>query len=225
MALLTSTVVALAYGRSTKNQPGRMVNEGPEVIGVVRRAVQGLFAVGARVNPEFFSLAESVASVAGAWPRPATAESVWRIERPSGAEVIVVPRWDRQADTARPAVCRLGQRYYPAGNPGDPPTSEELTMLFAKAPAAIPTLASPIDPFFPDHFEGLLVDEVAIYLALKDGRVEEVPPLTESRNAWLALYVAFLEHETASEVRRFGATRAFTVPELTPLLAGGQVKA
>jgi hypothetical protein len=218
VALVAQALIDSALARSTKNT-ARMANQPVELLGVVRRALQGLFAVGARVNPEFYSLEQDVAFAAGGWARPENAESVWRIEQPDDTEVVVVPRFDRQADVARPAVYRMGQVYKPAGHDLDP-VGGPLTFLFAKTPDAIAGLGASIDAMFPDHFESLLVDEIAIYLAMKDDRREEVGSLIISRDAWLRLYVAFLEHETVGEVRRMGLRRTFTLPELTPLLAG-----
>jgi hypothetical protein len=220
MTLIAEDIVVAAMASSTKNQPNRIATNATELLDVVRRAVQGIFALTARVNPEYYGEREDVAFNVDHWPAPADAELIWLIEDPALQEVIVVPSTDRRADEARPAVFRLGRKFYTAGNTLDP-VGGLLRFYFSSRPATLAAIGDPIDARFPDQFKSLLVCETAIYLSLKDGRHDEVPGLRESRNEWLKLYVAHVEHEVVNEVRRFGHTRSFHLPSLMPLLAGG----
>lgn len=224
MALIAQDILTSAYGYSAKTQPGRSINEAQEGRRIVQRSLQGLFAVAARVNPEYYGVDVDVDFdiAANGWLRPAVAEAVYRIERTDfGDEVIVVPRFDRQADVARPALYRRGKVYLSAGNPLDP-VNETLRFCCSKVPDALAAIADPVDALYPDHFAALLELEVAMYIALKDGRMDEVAALRPQRDEWAALYIAHLEHETSNEVRRTGTLRTFQTPQLLAMLAGGR---
>lgn len=225
MAVTTTALDILigAYARSSKNTPGTIATEATELLTLVWRAMAGLYAFAARLNPTFFADATDVAFSGTGWLRPAAAESVFRIEDASGHEIIVVPLDDRQADVGLPAVYRWGQVYRSAGNATDP-TAGSLRFFYATRPAPLPTLTDPLDALWTESYNALLIDEVAIYLALKDGRLEELDALTGSRDRWAQLFAAFLEHETANERRRFGTVRRIATNTLVPigsLLAGG----
>lgn len=215
-------VLTAAYAKSKKNQPGAIASEGTELLDLVNRAFRGLWAVTARVNPFFFASSDTVSHDSEGWPRPTDAEAVWRIELDSD-RVIVVPLDDRAADPSRPAVYRWGQKYYGAGNPDDP-TNEDLDFFFTTRPATLNALTQELDSSWVEAYDELLILEVAIYLAIKDDRNEEVASLRGDRDRWLMLFLNFVEHETLNEVRRFDRLRPFNSPSVVPiasLLAGG----
>lgn len=223
---VTSTsldILVAAYARSSKNIPGTIATEATELLALVGRAMTGLYAFAARINPCFFADQSTISFAAPGWRRPEAAESVFRIETPAGAEVVVVPYFDRKAEEGLPAVYRLGQVYRSAGNVLDP-INGDLTFFYAKRPEHPLSLNDPLDDLWVESYNALLVDEVAIYLALKDGRNEELGELKASRDSWAQLFAAFLEHETANERRRYGIVQRFTTNSVIPigsLLAGG----
>lgn len=212
-----------AYAKSKKNQPGKIATESTELLGVVNRVVRTFFQIGVRVNPYFFGDTEDVAYVSPGWARPSAAETIYRIETAAEVEVVVVPFEDRSAESGLPAVYRLGQVFRSAGNTNDP-TSGTLTFFYSKRPTDVAALTSDIDSMFPDAYRELAVLEIAAYLALKDGRAEEVARLVAERDRWLRMFLAFLEHETVNERRRFGHLQPFNTGSLMPiesLLTGG----
>lgn len=226
MAVTTTGQMLLdaAYAKSLKNRPGEIATGATELLNLIIRSMQGLYAYAARVNPMFFSETAAVAFVSPGWTRPPLAESVIRIENPNGAEVVIVPYDQRDAEPGKPALWRFGQIYRPASSAAVNPQSGALTFFYAKRPTAPANLAATVDALWTEQFNELLVLELAIYLALKDGRGEEVPGLTADRDKWLTLYTAFLEHETAQERRSYGHVHRFVGPSLVPLtslLAGG----
>lgn len=215
-------ILNLAYGRSKRNRPQSDLGAG-EKIEVVARALRGLYAVAARVNPWVFASSAAVNFAAPGWARPANAEAILRVEKPDGSEVTVVPFDDRQAESGRPAVYEWGQIFRPAGNPNDP-TSGQLTFYFATRPATPATLDTPLDALWIESYNALLELEVAIYLALKDGRFDEVGALKVDRDAWARLFIASCEHATPALRYRLTPTRAVTPPSLVSLgslFAGG----
>lgn len=212
-------------GKSLKNIPGQIATQATELLNLLNRSMEGLYAFAARVNPTYFAETASVGFAGAGWTRPAAAESIIRIETPGFVEVIVVPFDQRDAEPGKPAVWRFGQLFRSAGNANDP-TSGNLTFFYAKRPTAPVALANTLDPLWAEQFNELLALEVAIYLALKDGRASEVDGLMQDRDRWVTLYAAFLEHETANERREYGQAQRFVGPSLVPLtalLAGGKV--
>lgn len=210
-------IILGAYGRSKLNNPGKIATESTELLGRVNQALTRCFRFAARINPEFFGKEDAVAFAASGWARPADAELVFWIEK-DGAQVIVVPRWDRKADTGRPAVYRMGQQYKSAGNPSDP-TAGSLTFCYARRPAAAGSLGATLDSAWPDAFAPLLELELAMFLALKDGRGDEMAVLKVDRDAHAQEFMTFLEHETVGEVRRF--ERTLHLPPAGAALIGG----
>ena len=211
-----------AYGKSAKNVPGKLATDSTELLEVVHRSLRGLYAIAARINPYFFASSASVAHNGTGWPRPEAAEAVVLIQA-GGNDVGVVPIEDRAADHALPNVYRFGQLYRSAGNASDP-TSGNLTFWYAKRSDKPASLTSTLDAAWVESYNELLVLEVAVYLALKDGREDEIPALKAERDYWLRLFVAFLEHETQNEKRRWGQQRFLPSTAVLPLgelVAGG----
>jgi hypothetical protein len=235
MAVTTTVqqILDAAYAKSLKNRPGTIATESTELLQVVQRALNGIYALAARINPLFFASSSNVTLAAGSWARPETAESIFRIEGgtvapttpavATGAEVVVVPFDDRQAESGKPAVYRYGQKFFTAGNASDP-VNNDLMFYYSKRPSTLSALTSTLDAMWTEQFNELLVLEVAIYLALKDTRGDEIGVLSQDRDRWANQFMAFLEHEVAIERRRHGHIRRFNTETLVPLnrlLAGG----
>lgn len=210
-------IIVAALLRSTKNQAGDIATLDTELVAALNRGLRGAYAIAARVNPEYVGAIESVVGVAGVWQRPALAESVWWIERTDGREVAVVPPAERTAEPGLPSVYRLGRQYVTVGRMTDPTATETLRFYCAMRPAAL-ALPDALPSSWDRGYDDLLILDLALYLALKDGRLEEVPPLRAERAAWLQLYVNFLTHETAGIKRRFGLPGSPSMNELTALL-------
>jgi hypothetical protein len=208
-----------ALARSLKNSPDRLATNATELLQLVIRSMRGLYAFAARVNPTYFAESAVVAFAAGGWARPELAESVFRIENPTPTEVVVVPFDDRKAEPSRPAVYRLGGKFITAGNALDP-VAGNLTFFYARRPTSPANLTpATLDAQWTEQFNELLMLEVAIYLAIKDGRAEEVGSLTADRDKWAQLFVAYLEHETVNEVRRFGHVWRFNTQSMVPIMS------
>lgn len=216
MAVITTVQDILngAYGRSTKNQPGTIAAESSELLEVVNRIHRGIYAFGARLNPNFFAETASVAEVAGTWLRPDTAESIIRVEDSGNVEVTIVPIDDRAAEPTLLAVYEFGQKFFvaaglvPAGN---------LTFFYSKRPTTYTLLTDLLDSLWTEQFNEILVLELAMYLSSKDGRFDEVQVFAPERDRWVALLGAFLQHSTSNLRRRFGHRNTINVQTLIPL--------
>lgn len=230
MPTTAQQILTSAYGKSKLNVPGTIATESAELLGVVNRSLRGLFAFAARINPIYFAAEASVAAASAAWTRPAEAESIFRIEEVVGGnpEVALVPFDDRTAEPGMPAVYELGQvfRIAIAGGVGPAPTSA-LRFFYAKRSTELTALTGApgtIEALWPESYNELLILEVAIYLAMKDKRIDEVEALKAERNSWATLFQAHLEHASVNLRRRFGHIRRFNTSNglpLSALLAGG----
>lgn len=233
MAVTTTPqdIIEAAYAKSKFNIPGTIASES-ELLELVGRSLRGLYSFAARINPYFFGKTQDVTFSAPGWAMPDDAEHIFRIESagggganvPARTRVWVVPFEDPKANGTKPSVYFFGGVFHPAGNPPDPNPSTQLRFYYSKRPDMPTSLSSPLDPLWREQFNELLILEVAIYLALKDGgdgsRAGELPALIEQRNGWARLFAAHLEH-IAPAIRRHGHTRRFNVDTLIPLLAGG----
>lgn len=211
-----------AYAKSSKNQADRMVAQGAELLDALNRILRQAFAIGARVNPEFFATKTTTAIAAGAWPRPPAAESIIAIRGgPAvvpgtlvGEDIVVVPFTDVEADPGSPCLYELGQKFYGTGPLA--PTGGDLDFYYATQAATLLTQADALDPLWPTRFDGLLIAELALWLAQKDGRADEVQLLSQELARWQRIYVAHLQHATPIEVRRFAVRREFNLKTLYP---------
>lgn len=209
-------IVTRAYSKSLKNRPGTIANEASELLDQLDTVLKSIYAGTAILNPTFYATSESVAySVPdGGWPRPAAAEAVFRIEGEGtasgnvadGVEVVIVPYDDREAEEGFPSVYRMGRVYKPAGNALDPNTNDALTVFYSQRSPALVDLDTAIDSSWPEAYNELLALHIAMYLASKEAEVRqaELQMLGSDRERWAMLYMAFVEHETVNERRRYG---------------------
>jgi hypothetical protein len=220
MATANDIIVA-AHGFSTKNRPNLIATSATELLRRLNKSLNVYFMIGARINPMFYGVKDEVAydGTLG-WPRPACADAVWRIEQAAdGAEVALVPFDQRFAEPGMPAVYTIGQHYIPAGNDGDPLPEDNLNIFYSKRPVSIGALTDSLDPMWQGAYDTLPTLDIAIYLAVKDGRLDEVAELVRERDEVLKLYIAFLEHADLHERRWFGPTRFNQTNSIVPLLS------
>ncbi len=215
-------IITAALLRSAKNQASQIATNATELISTLNRSLRGCFAVAARVNPEYIGAISSVVGVAGVWARPALADSVWWVEDASGSEVAVVPPAERDAEPGKPSIYRLGRAYYTVGRTTgavlDPAATDTLSFYGALRPAALTTLAEELPASWDGAYDDMLILDLAMYVAIKDGRLEELTALRAERTAWLQLFVNFLTHESSSLTRRFNLPAVPTINELNQLL-------
>lgn len=220
MAVTTTVtdIIVASLAKSTKNRANAIATSATELTAAVYRSICGAFSLAASIDPTFFGKSASVGAVSGAWPFPEDAESIFRIES-GGVEVALVPQDDKQAERVRPAIFRVGRSFYGAGNAGDP-AAGNLTFWYSKRPAALTALADVLDAMWLEAYNELLVLDLAIYLAVKDGRDDEAQLLGAERVKWIDLFTAHIMHATVNEVRRFGNVNQFNSNARTPLGKG-----
>ncbi len=222
MATTYEEIITNAHGYSSKSRPDQIATKQGELLALASRAVRALFAVAARANPEYWGQSENTNYFAPGWARPANAQTVYKITRTSdNVKVAIVPFDDQLAERALPAVFFYGRGYRIAQSPLGPTDTDQLTIWYARMPEKPSALTDIIDAQWEESFDNFLTLEVAIYLALKDGRMDEVATLRPDRDKEAQLFLDFMANANVGLVSRFGQPRRITVPTIMPLLAGG----
>lgn len=228
--MIAEDIIIAAHGTSTKNNPDRIADDATELLRVLNASYYGVYAIAARVNYTAFAVKERKTHDGTGWLRPTCAELIFRIEldaTPDGQpdpEVMLVPFNEKDAEPGRPAVYELGPYYYPAGNPLDPDAAEGLTFFYSPVPTSFTTLGSSGDASWWTRHDPLLIADVGMYLARKDGRGDDLAAMSAERERALQLYVNSLEHANVMERRSFGSARympSYTVESLRQMLIGG----
>lgn len=218
-------IITAGHGYSSKSRPDQIATKATELLALASRAVRGIYAVASRVNPEYFGnvVSQAYVGVVTGWPRPSQAQTVFHIEvGVGGPECAVVPLTDRTAELSRPAVYHLGKVYRIAGSTLGPLTSDALAFYYSKLPAKPTALTDVIDSTWEEAFDNFLAIEVGMYLAIKDGRLDEFNALSADRAKEAQLFIDFLSMATPTTSSRFGQPRRVALPSLLPLLAGGK---
>lgn len=195
-------IILAAMGRSRQNLTTDLATYETELLALINRCLLSYFTMAAKMNPEYVGSIVAVPEVSGTWQRPALAEIVWKIETAAGVVVAVIPPDDRQMEPGLPAVYRLGRTFYAAGRSNDP--TGALTLFCALRPAALTSTGSQLPASWDTTYNELLILDVALYLATKDNRQDELARLQSEQNKWLELYQQFLRHETTAIRRRTG---------------------
>jgi hypothetical protein len=201
---VTTTVSALltaAHAVSLKNQPDRIATQATELVAKYNRTIRRLYSIAAGINPTFFGVEEVVTEAAGTWVVPEAAESVYWLQDEDGEEVIVVPKWDVNADPSKLTVYSVG-RVLKAAGVNDP--TGDIEFSYAKKPDEETALTDVIDLTWDESYNELIVQELALYLSMKDGREEEFQGVMAERNRELRRFTARLEHEYANLRSKFG---------------------
>lgn len=207
MAVTTTPrdLINAGYLKSAKNIPDTIATDETELLGLVTRILRRYFAVGARVAWATFGKSDTVAGASGAWLFPADIESLARVELEDGTEVRIVPFDDRTLAGTEPSVYEMGGSLYPAGNANDPnPAADDLVFWYAKRPDDPATIDATVDALWCEQFNELVHFDIAAYLAVKDGRDDELPSIAAQRENWYALFTAWLQHRVQGGIQRFG---------------------
>lgn len=235
MSTTIKKLIDAAYAQSSANDPGKIATDA-ELIMLVDRRCKRLYSRAARKNPWYFGASANVAGDGVKWPRPATAELVFRAESAGGAgsgankkiaavgtEVSVVPFDDRDAELA-PRIYPLGRAYYTVGiaatDPDVSANGDLLKFFFSRRHADFdPLLASDhatntLEADWPEQFNDLFVLHIGRYLSRKDVMRDqgEYGALSDELKDVEALFEEHLEHELLAMKARWGQLSRPTEP-------------
>ena len=170
MSITAQQVIEGSYNRSSSNDAGKLASDA-EVLSHLDRTYQRLWALVARARPHEFASATSLplGSVPPTLALPANLVDLLDVRTVAGATVHVIPYKDRTRRwTIPPAVYRLGQSLVSRNAAGDPIVADSLTLTILDAPVALTALSSVLDGRWPSRHYQVLVDELAVYLSVKD---------------------------------------------------------
>lgn len=214
MITTVDDIILAAMGKSSKNRADTLATKATELRDVVYRSLCFYFSHAAALDPAFFGDQQIVTAAAGVWTMPDAVESLYRVEKVDTTEVAVVPFDDKKAEPGMPAIYRLGRGFRSAGNALDP-IAGDLVFFYAKRADKPANTAALLDPLWTEAYNELPILDVAIYLAMKDGRNDDVQTYSGERKEWLGLFEAFVDHAVVNEVRRFGNVRQYNSPKRT----------
>lgn len=185
MAVTAKEIINRAFGRRTANDPGKLATP-KELVGVLSDTIRQLYAQVAAVGPRYFAAVSALTGpTGGKWPMPADAIVVWRAEDSTGKEVKIVDIGDKDAESP-PRIFEIRPGFYSVGyvptaaeiadGMAADPTNGTLKFYYAKQHPPLDTALDPaaitLDASWPPQHNDILVDELAYYLAVKDGRSE-----------------------------------------------------
>lgn len=208
-----------SYGYSKKSQPDRIANEGEELRELAFRVLQAVFQVAARINWTYFGATSgAVASTSGGWLIPTAAELIgWMSTDGStdpSSRVFPVGIGEVDPEPGRATVYRLGPRFFPGVNIT---TAASIHFLYSRTPTEPPDTTTAIETDYPVSHEDLLILEMAMYLALKDGRHAEMRELEPMRDVAALRFAQHLQHAAVGIPRTWFPQR-FQGEEFSPLL-------
>lgn len=222
MSTTPQDIIDAALAKNQKNTPDVSASD-TELFDAFKRIYPVFWTIGARVNRTFFGKSDTVTGSGGTWARPSDAEMIFRIQNQSGDQVIVVDLEETDAEPETPAVYEWGQSFTKAGETTDPGDTDVLEFYYSKIPDTPSSVSDTLEALWPEHFNELLVLELAMVLAAKDDRDDEVARLRPERDAWLGRFIAHLEHATVGVVSSKDRHRftAQSIVALDSMLTGG----
>jgi len=160
--------VEAAFASSNANDAGKTA-EDSEVLGVLDRAYQSLYALAAVANPDTYQSRVNVTLAGGVGPLPVDVIDIIRVQNSAGGRVNVYPIRDLdRLWTRAPAIFREARTLVSRGDVGDPGPSAVLTTWILDAPETLAALTTPIDPRFAVRWHALPILQLAMYLQTKD---------------------------------------------------------
>lgn len=232
MAVTTTPrdLINAAYAKSLKNKANTIASESGELLQLAIRTIRMLYAGAARVNPYYFSESAIVAFNSPGWARPEGAQLIYRVEigtgvtsLVAGTECAIVPFESKAIEPGKPALFRFGQIFRPVSASATvapiSPQLGNLVFFYSRRPTTPASLDSTVDALWIEDFNEIPILRIARYLAIKDGRSDELPGLEAELTEAAQGFIAFLEHETANEIRSYGHVGRFNTPSLVPVMS------
>lgn len=212
--------IAQAILRNSQNDGDTLAEPDPELLAVLTLLFYDYYQLATGRNPYVFAKQVVLSYTAGGWTIPADAETVVMLQRPGGAEVVVVPIDDLEAEKGKPAVYRLGRRYFSAGNAADPPANTNLLCIHTVIPPTFADLSDSPPTEWPTQFDPMVVNDLALMLAEKDERDVETGRRDKLQERWQARFMAWLSRPELNARTRFGSPRLVPTPATQPFGTG-----
>lgn len=203
-------IIDAAVGRSAASRLDMLESDAPELLRVVQRTLSRLYLFASRRRASTFGVSLVVsyqATTPVGWPLPADLLSLLRVEfASSGTEVAVTRLDDRSGMAPMPAVAEFGRTLVVCGNAGDP-TNEDLRLYYAPSAPTLAGLSTTLPSAFPEMFYPLVELAVAVYLARKEARAEDVATFAREESEQQAYFDAWLTDASIAPGDRFAGFR------------------
>lgn len=215
--------IAAAMGRSYLNRGEVLALTQQELLGQLTRQFRRYYADAATQEASVFAQTAVLVYTTGParWPLPTDIDVLHHLEQ-SSQPITVVPYEDRtEAEPSEACVYRLGNTLYPVGNSTDP-TATSILALYTPIPAAFTTTGQSSPSAWNIAFDDMVVVELALFLAKKDGRMDDVQTLQmeldDPATGWKQLWTTWLGRASINVTRRFATPRP--VPSPATVAAG-----
>lgn len=210
--LTAADYIARAVARSYRNRGEVLAVDAPELLDALTLLFTQRYAQAAGYNPAVFLVQAVMAWDTDGWQIPANCDTVVLLQTPTAQAVNVVAIDNLAAEPSEPAVYRIGRRYRPAGNANDP-TAVALSIWYTQQPVAFTATGDSPDAAWPQQFDTMIVVDLAVWLAIKDARGDDIAALEPEQARWNAQYVEWLQRESLGLVRQW--PRFATPPAIT----------
>lgn len=200
--MIAQDYITRAIARSYRNRGEVLAPQVPELLDALTLLFTQRYAQASGLNPAVFLKRAVLNWVADGWTIPADCDTMVLMRVNSGAQVFVVAIDNLDAEPTEAAVYRMGRRYLPAGNPVDP-VNVPLVAFYTQIPAAFAAVDQAPGPEWPQQFDTMVVVDLAVWMATKDGRADDLQALAPEQGAWDAKYREWLQRESLGLVRQF----------------------
>lgn len=202
-----------ARAQSSFNDPGIVTNG--EAVRRVQTSLRSLYqlavttAIQEGLEPSYFGTSTAVQAVAGVFTVPSDCILDYRWEQSDGTEVRMIESGELSAELP-PRLFRLGRTRVSPGRTGDPAVAETLTVYYARThpdldpSAALDASANTLDASWPTHHDALLIADLALFIAKKDGRDTEVAMLKGEIEGLTAIFQQDVVAQSYRTVNRDG---------------------
>ena len=200
-------IIAVAYGRSKRADPNRGDTTSEELIVKLNEVIGTYFQEAAKINKAFFGKRVTVPydDELYGWARPdlrprrSRGSRTERARRSPTCRSTTGRRKRARASTGTAAsTTGRTRRGSPAG---------DLTFFCSRRPVDVAVVEDEIDEAWPHGHEPLLALELAIYMAMKDNRDQDLPALETQRQRQAARFGMFIAHEDMSVRSRKAKTQ------------------
>lgn len=205
MAATVQTIVDGGVAHSTVSDPNRLYTTA-EIVRVVNDYQRKYMARANALNPHRFKSASLLAAPGAGLPWTITVlfSDLVHLEKSDGTEVRIVDEQDSKSEVPPRVRVEARNLLFTIGDSADPdPVSDQLKLWYAPIPVELTSLASNLDDRFPEQYNRILMLEVAMYLALKDGRIEEAASFQGQLDAWVDTFDRELAPPYSARTRRF----------------------
>jgi hypothetical protein len=201
-----------AIARSYRNRGEVLAPEGAEMLVQLGDLFVEYYLFATGLNPAVFATTTALSWNGTGWDIPANCDTMIQLRTQAGTPITVVAVDNLDAEPTRPCVYRLGRHYFPAGLPSDPGATG-IVAFYTLIPEPFASLAASPGAEWPAQYDTMVVVDLAMWLAAKDGRTDDVAEMLPLQQKWAGRYTEWCSRESLDLVRQW--TKLATSPNVT----------